>query len=282
MAQTVEQKWIPTVYNMSSSQAFVVVWALEEVAGSHGIKYNLKNFPRRGKDTNTEFKAVSPLGKSPVVTLEPVGSQHPPLEYQVLPNTLIESSSILQFISDNFTTGERVPESPQDKLRDAFFHNFAKGTLLAKVDFVLLFEVIAMLAPWGIRHLLLLLFRPIISHFLGDLRDIYTVMENGLSEEKPWFSGSKIGLADFNMSFAMDMSAQRGYFDTEKYPKVAKWHAATLGRPRTRELWERQAHTIWLLSRRPLLRLCLDNIGTEGVISNGPESESFFSYGELA
>ncbi|KAF8849151.1 hypothetical protein BDZ45DRAFT_680749 [Acephala macrosclerotiorum] len=33
------------------------------------------------------------------------------------------------------------------------------------------------------------------------------------------------------MSFGVDMAVQRGYFDPKRYPKVAKWHAATLERP---------------------------------------------------
>jgi len=37
-----QQKTIPTVYNMSSSKAREVFWALEELADA-GIKYNVVN-----------------------------------------------------------------------------------------------------------------------------------------------------------------------------------------------------------------------------------------------
>jgi hypothetical protein len=47
MAVPVSQKTIPTLYKLSSSQAHCIHWALEEVASSHGIKYNVKNFSRR-------------------------------------------------------------------------------------------------------------------------------------------------------------------------------------------------------------------------------------------
>lgn len=56
-------------------------------------------------------------------------------------------------------------------------------------------------------------------------------MENALDEERPWFSGERIGLADFNMSFAMDMAVQRGYFDGERWPKVKRWHGSVVERP---------------------------------------------------
>ncbi|CZR63279.1 uncharacterized protein PAC_13176 [Phialocephala subalpina] len=230
MAQLVKQKTIPTLYNMSSSQAFVILWALEEVADTHGIKYNIKNLPRRDPNTAKELKALFPIDKSPIVTLEPVDDE-PAQTYQVLPNVLTESRLILQFISDNYTTGEWVPKSSSDKSRDIFFQELAKCTLILKVNFCVIFEVIPTFLPFGLRHLILLLVKPVVNHFLDDLRDIYQVMEDSLDEERPWFSGEKIGLADFNMSFAMDMAVQRGYFDPKRYPKVGKWYESILERP---------------------------------------------------
>lgn len=210
---------------MSSSQALVVLWALEEVSAKYGIKYNLKNVPRRDKNTAKELKEIFPLGKSPIVTLEPVDGEINQI-YQILPNVLTESRLILQFISDNYTSGEWIPKSEQDKRRDTFFQELAKSSLIVKVDFAVIFEVIPTFLPFGVRHLVLLLIKPIVNHFVDDQRDIYQIMENALSEELPWFSGKNIGLADFNMSFAMDMATQRGYFDPKRYPKVAAWHTS--------------------------------------------------------
>jgi glutathione S-transferase len=228
--QSVRQKTIPTLYNLSSSQAFAVLWALEEVASTYGIKYHVKNLPRRGKNTKQELKAVFPLGKSPIVTLEPVDGE-PDQTYQLLPNILTESRLILQFISDNYSTGEWVPKSSQDRMRDAFFQELAKCSLFLKVSYAVVFEELAKVLPFGLRHLILLFVRPIVNFFVADQRDIFQVMEDALSEERPWFSGKRIGLADFNMSFGMDMASQRGYFDSKMYPKVAKWHMAILERP---------------------------------------------------
>jgi glutathione S-transferase len=232
MAETVKQKTIPTLYNLSSSAAHRVLWALEELAGTNGLKYNVKNFPRRrpGFLAAKDLKAVFPLGKSPILTLEPVEGE-PAQTYQILPNVLTESRLILQFISDNYSNGIWVPESDEDKKRDTFFQEFANSTLLNKVDYALLFEIIPQQLPFGLRQLLGMLVRPVVNHFLGDQREIYQVMEDSISEERPWFSGKKMGLADFNMSFGMDMAVQRGYFEAKKYPKVAKWHTAILERP---------------------------------------------------
>jgi glutathione S-transferase len=192
----------------------------------------VKNFPRRrpGFLAAKNLKAVFPQGKSPILTLEPVEGKTAQT-YQIIPNLLTESGFILQFISDNYSNGIWVPESDQDRRRDTFFQEFANSTLLNKIDYARLFEIIPQQLPFGLRQLLELLVRPVVNHFLGDQREIYQVMKDSLSEKRPWFPGKKIGLADFNMSFGMDMAVQRGYFEAKRYPKVAKWHAAILDRP---------------------------------------------------
>jgi len=45
MAGNKQRKTILTVYNMSSSKAREVLWALEELADT-GIEYNVVNLPR--------------------------------------------------------------------------------------------------------------------------------------------------------------------------------------------------------------------------------------------
>jgi glutathione S-transferase len=221
---------IPTLYKLSSSQAHCIQWALEEVASSHGIKYNVKNLSRRGKSTNADLKTVFPLGKSPILTLEPVDGE-PPVTLQIKPNVLTESRLVLHFISDNYSNGEWIPESDSDKHRDIFFQELAKSTLLEKVVFALFLEVVGVMLPFGFRQLMGLLARPVVGHFVSDQRVVYQLMEEALSEELPWFAGKKIGIADFCFSFPMDMAAQRGYFEAEQYPKVAEWHQRIHDRP---------------------------------------------------
>jgi glutathione S-transferase len=247
MAETIAQKTIPTLYNLSSSQAHRVLWALEELAGTNGLEYNLKNFPRNGATTAKDLKAVFPLGKSPILTLEHKDGE-PTLTYQIKPNVLTESRLILQFISDNYSNGVWAPESDEDKKRDIFFQEFANCTLLMKVDFALLFEIIPQQLPFGLRQLVWLLVRPIVNHFLSDQLAIYEVMEEALSEERPWFSGKRMGLADFNISFAMDMAAQRGYFKGESTQRLLSGTQLSLKDLHTRGHLKREESTSLLIS----------------------------------
>lgn len=229
MEGTKQQKTIPTVYNMSSSKAREVLWALEELADT-GIKYKVVNVPRRGADTYKILKSQFPLGKSPTVTLEHVNG-NPEVIYQILPNVLTEARLILQFISDHYTDGIWIPESEEDKARATFFQEFANGTLLAKVDNIVTFEVIPTMLFFPLRQLTLLMVLPIRNHFMNDLIVTYQLLEDALSEERPWFSGKKVGLADFNMIFPMDGAIARGYIQLNKYPKLAKWHDSVINRP---------------------------------------------------
>lgn len=224
-----QQKTIPTVYNMSSSKAREVLWALEELADT-GIKYKVVNVRRRGADTYKILKSQFPLGKSPTVTLEHVNGNSEVI-YQILPNVLTEARLILQFISDHYTDGIWIPESEEDKMRATFFQEFANGTLLAKVDNIVTFEVIPTMLFSPLRQLTLLMVLPIRNHFMNDLIVTYQLLEDALSEERPWFSGKKVGLADFNTIFPMDMAIGRGYIQLNKYPKLAKWHDTVINRP---------------------------------------------------
>ena len=140
------------------------------------------------------------------------------------PGVLTESRLILQFLSDTFGQGIWECQDPIDQAQDTFFQELSNNTLGVKNGFAITFEIIPSYLPFGLRQLVGLMVRPIVSHFLEDLYDIFQVMEDSLSQERPWFSGKRMGLADLNMIWGMDVASQRGYFSHNKYPKVAAWH----------------------------------------------------------
>ena len=216
---------VPTLHHLSSSQSFRILFALEELTGAHGTEFKVVKYGRTTKGPTPSMKGLFPLGKSPIVTIEENGApsntvyQHPKF-----PGVLSESRLILQFLSDTFAQGIWDPQDETDKRQDTFFQEFANSTLAMKVDFALIFEVIPEQLPFGLRQLVGLMVKPVVSHWMGDLRPIFQLMDDTLSEERPWFSGKKMGLADLNMSWGMDLACARGYFEKQKYPKVAKWY----------------------------------------------------------
>jgi glutathione S-transferase len=225
MAHTVSQTSIPTLHHLSSSQSFRVLFALEELAEANGLKYELKTYNRNQGRAPEELKSVYPLGKSPILTVEPVDQSSTEKE------TVTESRIILQFIADNYSRGIWEPDTVADKKRDAFYQEFANSTLAPKVTYPELFEVIPTHLPFGLRQLVGLMVKPVVHHFKLDLGPIFQVLEDELSDDKPWYAGAKLGLADLCMSWGMDVATQRKYFDASKYPKLAKWYKTVTERP---------------------------------------------------
>ncbi|MCJ1362183.1 hypothetical protein MMC16_001285 [Acarospora aff. strigata] len=160
-----QQKTIPTVYNMSSTQAREIFWALEELADA-GINTQVTVSAR--KVANHHAEHVN--GESEVT-------------YRILLNVLTETRLILHFISDHYTDGIRIPESEEDKARATFFQKFVNSSLLTKVDNIITFEVIPTMLFFPLQQLTLLMVLPIRNHFMDDLTVIYQLLEDVPSEE---------------------------------------------------------------------------------------------------
>jgi glutathione S-transferase len=225
------QTTIPTLYHLSSSQSLRVLWALEELKEANGTRYNLKKYARVKSLAPKELESIHPLGKSPILTVEPISKTVTPNDSGSNKKTLIESRLILLFIADNYANGLWNPKSAASRERDLFFQEFANSTVRSKVDFTLLFDVIPSHVPFLVRPIARLLVSPVVTVMKQGLPPIYQVLEDALGEETPWFAGEKIGLADFNMSWSMDVAKERGYFDAGKFPKLNAWHEKVKQRP---------------------------------------------------
>ncbi|WFD32718.1 hypothetical protein MSPP1_003768 [Malassezia sp. CBS 17886] len=227
------QTLVPTLHHLVSSQSLRVLWALEELAETHGLVYKLETHAR-GANGGAEpgLQGLFPLGKSPILTVDEGGVRSQTVfQLPAYPGVLTESRLILQFLSDTYAEGAWVPHDEVDRRQDIFFQEFAQSTLALKVDFALIFDVIPPRLPTGLRQLVAAMVKPVMKHWMGDLAPIFQLLEHSLSDERPWFSGRALGLADFTMSWGMDVASQRGYFNAHRYPRVARWHTAVTQRP---------------------------------------------------
>lgn len=218
------QDLIPTLHCLHHSAAFRVLWALEELNALNGTTFHVKTYPRRREQAPEELKKVFPLGKSPILVLEWVDNRDEPLPvFQLQPGVLTEAQLILRFLSDEYGDGVWEPESREDERRDTFFQAFATMTLTPRLDMLVSFESLLRALPFGVSGLMRLVIGPVIDIFRNGLTVFFELLETSLTDEKPWFSGAKFGLADFNMSFGIDTASQRGYIDPKKYPKLTEW-----------------------------------------------------------
>ncbi|OKL57295.1 hypothetical protein UA08_07515 [Talaromyces atroroseus] len=225
----------PTLYHLSSSQSMRILWALEELSLSRGLEYNVKHHRRERGRAPAVLQETFPLGKSPILEIPGVQLFRPlPFIYNKndSPDTIItESRLILQLLSDHYSAGEWMPTSDEDQDRNLYFQEFANTTLSPIVDRILYFQIIPPNAPWIVRPLMYAIFNPIVKIFVHDVDAPFALMERALSDEKPWFAGANLGLADFSMSWPLDSASQRGLFDERKYPKVADWLKRVHDRP---------------------------------------------------
>ncbi|KAI3324418.1 hypothetical protein HD806DRAFT_67856 [Xylariaceae sp. AK1471] len=233
------QRFIPTLHHLDHSAAFRCLWALEELKETNGIIYNLKNYRRQRGFAPSELSDIFPIGKSPILTLESTVEGEDLPTFQIITGVLTEAQLILRFLSDEYGNGLWDPANEDDKNRDVFFQGFAMMTFVPKMDMPVALETIISLLPFGISALSRLLLSPLISSRINDLEPIFQLLENALGEEKPWFSGRKFGLADFNICWGMDMASQREYFEPSRFPKLAGWHVKVKGRTAYRSALEK-------------------------------------------
>jgi glutathione S-transferase len=213
------------LHHLESSQSQRVLFALEELAEVHSTEYKLEIYKRGDGAAVSTMKGHFPLGKSPILTIEENGGPSKQVfQLPEHPGVLTESRLILQFLSTTFAQGMWDPQDDTDKCQDVFYQEFANYTLGLKTDFALIFEIIPAQLPFGLKQLVGLMFKPIVNYWMQDLQPIFKLMEDSLSEERPWFSGKKMGLADINMTWGMSKAWQRNYLDKVKYPKLAKWY----------------------------------------------------------
>lgn len=225
----------PILYHLSSAQSMRVLWALEELALSHGLEFELKSYKRQRGRAPAELQRVFPLGKAPILEIPGV-EVYRPLKFiddgsETKRTVVTESRLILQFLSDKYSKGEWVPATEEDQQRDAFFQEFANSTVNVVVDRITYFQTIPIGSPWIARPLMSAIFHPIEAIFSKDIDGPLALMERALSDETPWFSGPTIGLADFNMIWPLDGASQKKLIDAKKYPKVTDWLKRVHERP---------------------------------------------------
>ncbi|KAI0528273.1 hypothetical protein F5B22DRAFT_584438 [Xylaria bambusicola] len=216
------QTLIPTLHHLNHSTSHRCLWALEELKQARNIEYKLVCYERQTGQAPSELKRVFPLGKSPILTLESTTDEPVPT-VQVFPGVLTEGQLILRFLSDEYGQGLWDP-AKEDKNRDLFFQGFAVMTLATSINHLVIIESPISALPVGLSSLVNLMVSPITSIFKRGLTPIFEFLEDALSQDKPFFSGSKLGLADFDISWGMDITSQRGYFDASKFPKLHAWH----------------------------------------------------------
>lgn len=197
------------VHHLNNSRSQRVLWLLEEL----GLPYEIKRY-ERDPQTNLappELKAITPLGKSPVI--------------QDGPHTLLESGAILDYLIRRHGEGRLQPD-PATATYDEYVQwlHFAEGSAMLPLMLNLyvgrLGEAGAPLKPRIDAE---------VANYLGYLDSAL-----GLS---PYLLGDEFTAADIQMSFIGEIA--KAFGKLASYPNVAAWVARFQARPAYKQAIER-------------------------------------------
>ena len=196
-----------TLHHLEYSQSYRVLWLLEEL----GTDYELKLY-HRDKETRlapADYKAVSPLGTSPVITDGELN--------------LAETSAIFDYLLD------RHPDSPlRPPLNSAartdylFWFHASQGSLMPMMLMSLVFQMLVDRSPG--------LIRPLIKMVLGKASSAMVKPRLKLLLDKAesdlvatgWFAGESITAADMLLSYPIESAQSKGLLKG-KYPNCEAW-----------------------------------------------------------
>jgi len=195
------------VHHLEYSQSMRILWLMEEL----GAPYELKIYKRdpKTKLAPDDYKALSPLGTSPVITQGDV--------------TLAESNAIIDFILDQYGKDRLRPKAGSPERADyLFWFHASQGSFMPLLLIDVLHTILRQRVPG--------LIRPLINGVLNKADDamlkprmtrLIKKAESDL-ERNHWLAGKTITAADIVMSYCMEAAESRGYI-TNAHPNCKRW-----------------------------------------------------------
>lgn len=183
-----------TVHHLNNSRSQRVLWLLEEL----GEPYEIKPYARDAKTMQAppELKAVHPLGKSPVITVDG--------------GVLAETGAIVEYIVSRYGQGRMIPPpGTPERLKFLYWLHYAEGSAMPPLLMKLVFSSLPARAP--------AIMRPFAKALMGAAQKGYVDpqlqahFDYWEAELTPtgWFAGSEFTAADVMMSFPVEAAADR-------------------------------------------------------------------------
>lgn len=202
------------VHHLENSRSQRVLWLLEEL----GVPYELKLYQRNPKTmlAPPELRAVHPLGKSPVLSVDG--------------KTVAESGAIIEYLVERYGTGRFIPGPGSDnRLRYTYWMHYAEGSLMPPLLLALVMAQIRK-APWPVRPIAKAIANKVSTSFVQPQLDLHLDYIESELTKHTWFAGSEFTAADVQMSYPMEAAAMRGGLDARR-PKSMAFLARIHARP---------------------------------------------------
>jgi glutathione S-transferase len=206
-----------TVHHLNNSRSQRILWLLEELE----LPYEIRRYERDAQTmlAPPELKKVHPLGKSPVIT---DGE-----------NTVAESGAIVEYLVERHGNGRLIPPpGTPERLRWRYWLHFAEGTAMPPLLLKLVFDrVESSPMPFFVK--------PIARGIAGKVKDSFILpslqrnlayIESELAATG-WFAGAALSAADVQMSFPLEVYAQRGGLTAQEHPNASAFLTRIHARP---------------------------------------------------
>ncbi|KAF4273796.1 hypothetical protein CNMCM8812_006926 [Aspergillus fumigatus] len=236
---------------LEKSRAQRIMWLMEEL----NLSYDIKTY-KRGPNgiAPPELKQIHPLGKSPIVSVQPPDAS---------PMVLVESAAIIEYFLDHFSSPSThlVPqrykpgrEGQVDGETDAwmryrFFMHYAEGSLMSPIQVQLIMNGISAVlipvmplanagtiavrdapVPFFIKPITGFITGKVSAEFLDqELRTHFRFLEDQLAsapENGPFLCGSRLTAADIQMSIPVIAALNLSIIPREEYPRLDAYAGA--------------------------------------------------------
>ncbi|KAM0794536.1 hypothetical protein BDR22DRAFT_875415 [Usnea florida] len=232
-----EQNAKITLYWLDRSRSQRILWLLEELH----LEYTLLTYKRQSQLAPPELKAVHPLGKSPILSVEPT-SPTTNNDESKKPLVLAESAFIIEYLVDHFgpwlaperyagskegATGGEVGGETESWVRYRYYMHYAEGSLMPYLVIGIIVSAIKTSTPFFLRPLALLLTGAIETKFLNpNLRTQWDFLESQLATSPNgggFLCGADLTGADIMMSFPLAAAKLKSLFTEKEHPKLCAY-----------------------------------------------------------
>ncbi|MFT7528906.1 MAG: glutathione S-transferase [Arenicella sp.] len=196
-----------TLHHLEYSQSYRVLWLLEEL----GADYELKLY-QRDKETRlapADYKAVSPLGTSPVITDGELN--------------LAETGAIFDYILDQHPESPLRPSANCVARTDyLFWFHASQGSLMPMMLMSIVFEMLEKRSPGLIRPLIKMVLGKASSAMVNPRVKLLLDKAEADLDATGWFAGESLTAADMMMSYPIESAQTKGLLK-HKYPNCEAW-----------------------------------------------------------
>jgi glutathione S-transferase len=184
-----------TLHHLEYSQSYRVLWLLEEL----GVDYELKLY-NRDPETRlapANYKAVSPLGTSPVITDGDLN--------------LAETSAIFDYILDQNPESLLRPIANSAARTDyLFWFHASQGSLMPMMLMSIVFQMLETRTPGLIRPLIKMVLGKASSAMVKPRVKLLLEKAEADLEATGWFAGDSLTAADMMLSYPIESAHTKG------------------------------------------------------------------------